>query len=164
MIRVRYTEPSLSDVAEFAAVMREADRRELKRWTGNGPEYELRRAVELSRHCLMASLPDGAPLSMFGVAESSILESEAVVWELSTVHVERHRFLFARESRRMFEAMCRLMPHTAEFSNYVDMDYARAVSWIEWLGGFISLEGSFRGACGGTFGRFTIPNPHYRED
>ena len=155
-----YRKPCAEDVRKFAAVMRREDARELKRWTGNTAEYELARAVELSDICLLAELPGGAMLSMFGAMRSNLLEREGVIGELSTQEVEKHRFLFAKSSRKMFHEMARRMPDVAEFHNYVDTEYTRAVAWIEWLGGTLTIGGAFRGVCGGVFRKFIIGNPY----
>lgn len=161
---VIYRTPTPEDVARFASEIRKEDERELKRWTGNPPLYELQRAVELSEICTLATLPDGTPLSLFGAANANILESEAVIWELSTRHVEEHRYLFAKASRQQFHAIARAMPHVAEFFNYVDTDYTRAINWIEWLGGTLSISGAFKGVSGGVFRRFILPNPYYEKE
>lgn len=151
------------DVEAFAARMRASDRRELVRWTGNDPAYELARAVELADVVWVGCLPDGTMLSMFGGLSVNLVEETGCIWELSTEDVERHMVLFARASRVGMDMVMRALPHVREFRNYVDAEYARAVRWIEWLGGTVSRVVSFRGRMGGEFRQFYIENPHYGE-
>lgn len=152
------------DVEAFAARMREADRRELRRWTGNSPAYELGRAVELSEALWVGCLPDGTRLSMFGGKRTNLVDCTGCIWELSTEDVNAHRFTFARASRRGMDMVMRSLPSVEEFRNYVDAEYDAAVRWIEWLGGTVSVGGGFRGRCGGRFLEFYILNPHYKEE
>lgn len=151
------------DAEAFAGEMREADRRELRRWGGNSPLYELRRAVELSDALWVGCLADGTMLSMFGGKEDNPVEGTGVVWELSAVGADRHRTLFARRSREGMLMVFRALPRVERFYNYVDCEYEAAVRWIEWLGGRVSDGGGFRGMCGGLFKRFEFANPFYRE-
>lgn len=152
------------DVEAFAARMRAADRRELVRWTGNDPGYELRRAVDLADVTWVGCLADGTMLSVFGGLATNIVDETGCIWELSTEDVERHMHLFARASRVGMDMVMRALPHVREFSNYVDTEYGRAVRWIEWLGGTLSLRDGFRGRMGGQFRCFYIENPHYGEE
>lgn len=152
------------DVEAFASRMRAADRRELVRWTGNDPGYELRRAVDLADVVWVGCLPDGTALSMFGGCATNLVDGTGCIWELSTEDVDRHKVLFARASRVGMDMVMRALPHVREFANYVDTDYAQAVRWIEWLGGTLSFRDCFRGRMGGLFKCFYIENPHYSEE
>jgi hypothetical protein len=149
-----------SDADRLAADMRLEDRRELRRWTGQTPLYEIREAFRVSDVCFTGLLPDGRILSMFGGKLDNVVDGTGVVWELSTDLVNRHPLAFARASKAGFDLVARALPGVEQFFNYVDVGYARAVRWIEWLGGSLGVE-RFRGAYGGVFARFTIMNPHY---
>ncbi len=148
------------DAERLAEGMRAEDRRELRRWTGQTPLHEVREAVRLSDACFTGCLADGRVLAMFGGKAHNLVDATGVVWELSTRLVEAHRIAFARQSRAGFDLVARALPGVEQFFNYVDLEYARAVRWIEWLGGSLGTE-RFRGAFGGVFARFTIFNPHY---
>lgn len=149
------------DVEAVAADMREADRRELKRWSGNSPLYELQNAVDLSEVVWVGCYRDGTPMSVFGGKHANALDETGVIWELSTNAVNGHRLAFAKASRRGMDLVMAALPDVGEFYNFVDAEYESAVKWIEWLGGQLSMDGGFRGRCGGTFKMFIIGNPHY---
>lgn len=160
---VVFRELEPGDVRRFAEDMREADRRELKRWSGNTPEWELVNAVNQSDVLFVGCLRDGTLLSMFGGKAANVIDETGVIWELSTNAVNRHKLEFAKGSRIGFDMVCRALPHVGEFHNFVDAEYESAIRWIEWLGGSMSIEGGFVGRCGGTFRRFIISNPYHRE-
>ena len=152
------------DVEAFAANMRQEDRKELKRWSGNTPEYELQNAVDLSEVLWVGCLKDGTVLSMFGGKHANTLDETGVIWDLSTNGVNDHKLIFAKASKVGFDLVCKSLPDIGEFFNYVDTEYESAVKWIEWLGGTLSIDGAFRGRCGGLFRQFIIFNPYYKPE
>lgn len=155
--------PAPGDAEAFAADMREADRRELRRWNGCSPEYELRRAFDLADAAWVGCLPDGTPVSAFGGRRVNLVDATGCIWELSAKPADAHRTLFARASLAGFDLTCRTLPDVREFLNFVDSEYAAAARWVRWLGGRMDGEG-FDGRCGGRFLRFRVANPHFREE
>lgn len=151
------------DIKEFADNMRTADRRELKRWTGNHEAYELERACTLSDVLWVGCKKDGTLLSMFGGKRANVLDETGVIWELSTEEVNKNKLLFAKASKVGFDLVCKSLPDVGEFYNYVDTEYQAAVNWIEWLGGCLTAT-KFLGKCGGVFQQFIIGNPHFRVE
>jgi len=149
-----------SDVERLAGDMRYEDRRELRRWTGQSPLYELREAFRVSDVCFAGCLPDGGLLSLFGGKIDNVVDGTGVIWELSSNLANRHPLAFARASKFGLELVERELTGVEQFFNYVDLEYTRAVRWIEWLGGSLGVE-RFRGAYGGLFAKFTIFNPFY---
>lgn len=155
---IRPADPS--DVERLASDMRYEDRRELRRWTGQTPLYELREAFRVSDVCFAGCLPDGDVMSLFGGKVDNVVDGTGVIWELSSNLANRHAIAFARASKLGFELVARELTSVGQFFNYVDLEYTRAVRWIEWLGGSLGVE-RFRGAYGGLFAKFTIFNPFY---
>jgi len=151
-------------LADMGRTMRYADRREMKQWTGNGPEYEIRAAVAESEVAFVGFGDGGEVLSIFGGRRENLIESEGVIWELSSERVERRKLLFAKASKVGMDLVMRSMPDMQEFHNYVSEEYASAVRWIEWLGGTMSVPKKFAGRCGGVFRYFYMLNPHYEEE
>lgn len=156
--------PEAGDIDYLAQHMREADRRELKRWNGQDAGYELELAVRLSDTVYTGCLDDGTILSMFGAARINLLEETGVIWELSSTDVNLNKRLFARASRMGFDALCRDLSDVNQFFNWVDVEYEAAVRWIQWLGGTMSIEPSVQGNFGGVFQRFWIMNPYYGRE
>lgn len=155
---LRPAEPGDAEI--LARDMRVEDRRELRRWTGQTPRYEVEEAVRLSDVCFTGCLADGRILSMFGGKSDNVVDATGVIWELSTDLVNEHRLAFARASKQALDMIMRELPGVEQFFNYVDLEYEAAVRWIEWMGGSFGVE-RFRGAYGGVFSKFTMFNPHY---
>lgn len=156
--------PEAGDIAYLAEHMREADRRELRRWSGQDAAHELDFAVRFSDTAYTGCLDDGTILSMFGGARTNLMDEIGVIWELSAREVEANKRLFARASRAGFDAVCRDLSDVHQFYNWVDTDYEAAVRWIQWLGGTMSLEPSVQGRFGGVFQQFWIMNPYYGRE
>lgn len=151
------------DIGTLACTMREADRREVKRWSGNDPLRELDFSVRHSDSVWAGCSADGTLLCIFGGCRSNVLESTGLIWELSSEAVHAHWRTFARASRAGFEAVCRDLCDVQQFCNWVDTDYTAAVRWIERLGGAMSIAPAVHGPFGGVFRQFWIMNPFYKE-
>ncbi|MBP3404862.1 MAG: hypothetical protein J6N18_02070 [Kiritimatiellae bacterium] len=157
--------PTAEDIEFVAANMREADRRELKRWTGLDSEWGLENSVAQSEVCFSGVFGDGKVACIFGATRINLMESDAVLWALSTTEVDRHRIEFAAATPAGLDLIFRAMPDTAEFGNWVDLDYNGAVRWIERNGGDFSLTTPRRpGRCGGVFGYFYMVNPYFKRE
>ena len=157
--------PTAEDIEFVAANMREADRRELKRWTGLDSEWGLENSVAQSEVCFSGVFGDGKVACIFGATRINLMESDAVLWALSTTEVDRHRIEFAAATPAGLNLIFRAMPDTAEFGNWVDLDYNGAVRWIERNGGDFSLTTPRRpGRCGGVFGYFYMVNPYFKRE
>ena len=160
----RFRRPTEEDIRHLAESIREDDRRELKRWTGQDAEYEIRRSVECSHACYAADFGDGSLACIFGACRMNVLEGEAVIWMLSSKSVERHPVEFYAGSKAGLDALCRAMPDVATFYNWVDTGYARACRWLERLGFDTPIRAALRaGVRGGTFRNYYYVNDHYRE-
>lgn len=159
-----FAKPTEADIAFVAAHMREADRREMIRWTGCDPEWGLRHSIALSDVCYAAHLSGGDIPCIFGAMRGNLIESEAVLWSLSTDVVFKKPREFYRASKDGIDLVCREMSDVGEFVNYVDTEYAAAIRWLEHLGAGFSIKGKRPGTAGGVFVQFYYPNPHYKED
>lgn len=157
--------PTAEDIAFLAANMREADRRELKRWTGLDAEWGLKNSIAQSEVCFSGVFGDGKLACIFGATRINLLESDAVIWALSTTEVDRHKVEFAAATAAGLDLIFKAMPDTIEFGNWVDLDYTGAVRWIERNGGDFSITVPRRkGRCGGVFGNFYMINPYYKRE
>ena len=157
--------PTAEDIEFVAANMREADRRELKRWTGCDSRWGLKNSIKQSEICFSGVFEDGKVACIFGATRINLMESDAVLWALSTTEVDRHRIEFAAATPAGLDLIFRAMPDTLEFGNWVDLDYNGAVRWIEHSGGDFSLASPRRpGRCGGVFGYFYMVNPYFKRE
>ena len=151
-------------LADMGRTMRYGDRREMKQWTGNGPEYESRAAVKESEVAFVGFDDDGQVMSIFGGKHQNLMTAEGVIWELSSERVNQHKLLFAKQSRIGMDLVMRVLHDVQEFQNFVSEEYESAVKWIEWLGGTMSIPKKYKGRCGGVFRLFYIENPYYTEE
>lgn len=160
-----FRKPTDEDITFLAANMREADRRELKRWTGLDAEWGLRNSISQSEVCYSGVFADGRLACIFGATRINLMESDAVLWALSSTEVDRHRIEFAAATTAGLDLIFRAMPDTLEFGNWVDLEYESAVRWIERNGGDFSLATPRRpGRCGGVFGYFYMLNPYFKRE
>lgn len=161
---VTFRVPTAEDIEFVAENMREADRRELKRWTGCDVRWSLENSIRQSEVCFAGVFADGKVACIFGATRVNLMEADAALWALSTTEVDRHRLAFLVGSKAGVDLVCRAMSDVAEFGNWVDLDYTGAVRWIERLGGGFALNAVRQGRCGGRFGEFYILNPYYRKE
>lgn len=161
---VTFRSPTAEDIEFVVEHMREADRRELKRWTGCDSRWGLENSVKQSEVCFSGVFADGKVACIFGATRINLLEDNAVIWSLSTDEVDSHRLAFAAGSKAGVDLIFRSLPDVGEFSNWVDLDYKEAVKWLEWLGGDFSVNSVRPGRCGGRFGEFYILNPYYKRE
>lgn len=152
------------DIEHIAANMREADRREVKRWTGASVEYELQRSVALADALFVGVFDDGEIACLFGGKRVNVMDNTGCIWELSTEAVNRHPVTFARASKVGLDLIMKTLPDVQEFENWVDADYESAVKWIEWLGGGFAMKRNVAGRLGGKFLNFYFINPYFEED
>ncbi len=155
--------PTEADMDALAAGMRLADRREVRRWTGQDLAFEVRHSVETSDVCHAAFFGDGALACLFGACRANALEGEAVIWALTTEAVDRHRMEFWAGSKAGLDLLFREMPDVSAFSNYVDAEYAASLNWLWRLGATPALAPRRRGFRGGEFVPFYFINPHCSE-
>jgi hypothetical protein len=159
--KYHFAPPAEADIKFLVEHMREGDRRELKRWLGTDIEWAVRHSVAMSDVCHAGFFADGSLACIFGATRLNIMEADAILWELSTTEVDRHKVEFVRAAREGLNMVFRAMPDVAEFGNWVDLDYTGAVRWIERLGGDFALNQTRPGPFGGKFANFYIMNPYF---
>jgi hypothetical protein len=157
--------PTAEDIEFVAANMREADRRELKRWTGCDSRWGLENSIKHSQVCYAGIFADGKVACIFGATRVNLMENDAVIWALSTTEVDTHRLEYVRATKKGLDLIFRAMSDVGEFGNWVDLEYNGAVRWIERNGGDFSLTTPRRkGRCGGIFGNFYMVNPYFKRE
>lgn len=164
MRRFSFRIPTDEDVAFVAENMREADRRELKRWTAQEPGYELKHSIDCSQVCYAGVFEDGKVACIFGACRANLLERTATIWSLSSTEVDRHPIEFYLGSKAGIDRIFREMPDVEMFANFVDLEYESAVKWLEMLGFGKSLGSERFGIRGGVFGQLFCFNPYFKED
>ena len=152
-----------ADVAMLAQNMRAEDRREMIQWTGQDALWAAQISVRGSDVAYAGYAEDGALLCIFGAKRDNLMEHTAILWELSTEAVKTHKLTFLKNSKWIFERICREMSDVEQFHNYVSLEYRGAVKWIEYLGGSLGVNRR-RGLCGGEFAEFWIFNEFYNRD
>lgn len=143
--------------------MREADRREVTRFTLLTPEEALEHSIAASDIALAATFSDGTLAGIFGVRRDNILERTAQLWFLGTDAVKRHPIAFYKASKQIVDMISKSMSDIEEFYNWVDTDHKESYRWIERLGGDFGLNDFVRGPGGGIFRRFYMINPYFKE-
>lgn len=111
-------------------VLREEDVEEC-RAGGFTPQEAVEQSIRLSTESFVCRGPDGEILAYWGYREDSLISGRCSVWMLSTPDIEFNQRFFARESRRITELL--LATHF-QLICLVDVNYVRAVRWLEWLG------------------------------
>lgn len=140
----------------IASNMRDEDRTEMLRLTGNDAEWEIRSSVNMSDIVLMGYSDDGTPLSIFGARRHNLMCGETQLWSLSTKQCNGHWVEFARNCRRCLDLLISLFPESDTFTNYIDMGYTKAVRWVKWMGAEIHEDDSFTTMYGGRFCKFVF--------
>lgn len=141
------------DIAYIAENLRKADRQEVIAATGATSMKEaIAEAVLRSSHCWTGALPDGEPVTIFGVAPVALLGSVGSPWMLGTERMFDFPRVLMGEGRRYLTRMLRLYPHLV---NYVDARNARSVRWLARVG-FTVHEPQPFGEAGLPFHRFEM--------
>lgn len=159
-----FREPTEADILFLVEHMREDDRREIKRWSGASIEEEVRASVKNCDIVLSGVFSSGELACIFGASRVNIMDNTGCIWELSTTAVDKHPITFAKASKVGLNKIMESLSDVAEFENWVDKDYEKAVKWIGWMGGDFALNKKLQGRFGGEFLNFYIPNPYYKED
>lgn len=118
------------DVERLFLEMRYEDRREVE--SAGGPDVlkTLRRSVEHSTHCIVATHDDQL-LAIFGVAPMSLVAGRAAPWLLGTDRLEKHKRALITSARAYIGTMLREYP---VLTNWVDARNVASVRLLKWLG------------------------------
>lgn len=150
-------------VEQLKREMRQADRREVSRFTLLSPEEALDKSIESSDIVLAGIFNDCTLAGIFGAGRNNLLEHTAILWFLGTDAVKRHPIAFYKASKKIVDMLCKAMPDVEEFYNWVDTEHVESYRWIERLGGTFGLNDYIRGPGGGVFRRFYLENPYFKE-
>jgi hypothetical protein len=114
------------DAAEFAPLLRYADRLEIDAATMGDPEAVLRHGIEVSDLCCTVYY-DGEPICIFGIVGDDF----GSIWLLGTDLIEDHPIAFLRVSKAIVN---HLRKSYSFLGNYVDARNTVHVRWLKWLG------------------------------
>ena len=139
------------DIKAMRGKLRYEDFLELKRRSGDDP-YKVLVHSYRSSEVAYTGLVDGEIACVFGVAQSSLIGSQAQIWLLSTEVMMKAPVAVARKTRN---ELTRLLVVYDYLDNYVDASYARCIRWLKWLG--FTVEAPQRlGVNGAEFCHFYI--------
>lgn len=119
------------DANPIAEGLREADRREIYRATGQTDPFPLILDGIRKSTSAWTAVIDGKPSIIFGVAPMSILTRTGVAWLLATDDVSKIKRKFIRESRSYLDEV------SGDFEtlkNWVDVENETSIRWLKWLG------------------------------
>jgi hypothetical protein len=134
----------------IAGSMRARDVEEVRAGWGREPYEAMREALSASYYA--RTLFQGfEPLLMYGLAPLTVLGGCARVWIFPSAAIDRHRFAFARASRRWLPE---LFTHCTLATNFIDLGDKQALKWLTWLGGTCALQPEMRG--GRLFAQFIL--------
>lgn len=131
------------DIADMAAHMRKADRREMIATYGHDDaDVALAECYRLSAFSYAVRDDVGRIVAMFGAIPDEY--GSAAVWFCSARALRFHRKEFARKCKLLG---LRLFDCFDTIYNYVDSRYIKAIRWLSWLG--FTATGNKRMAYGG---------------
>lgn len=132
-----FVRPSkLTDIASIVPTVRDADAEEIAANSGCSVAAALMLGMQYSDNPLSTVDEDGQVLAMFGVVSHRDNPRIGSIWMITSVHLERYKVKFIRESRRWVNA---LQAHYDLLYNVVDERNTLHVRWIEHCG-FIFLK------------------------
>ena len=130
-----------SHLRRIAAVMRQADRDEIRAASGRSPLSALSCSFRKSRHAWVV-LIDGQPEVIFGVGDLNILAGVGAPWLLGSDTIWQNRREFMRGSRQVLDQMLGMY---STLRNVVDCRNSASIRWLGWLGFRFSQPFDLRG-------------------
>lgn len=104
--------------------------REIHLVSGLRPEDAIRQSFQVADICVASYVGDDI-VALWGVRRKSRISPEAYVWLVASKNIEQHRFLFAKESRRILDEICK---DFTRVENFVDCGNESIIRWLRWLG------------------------------
>jgi hypothetical protein len=95
-----------------------------------GAERSLYYCVSMSWEWWVGSL-DGEVCCVWGLIPPTLLSDKAYLWLLVTDVVDRHRFVFIRQSQIFIQKALDIYPLIV---GHVEVGNDKAVRWLKWLG------------------------------
>lgn len=130
MKNVTFRPATDEDAAYVGVHLRESDRLEVLRSSGNAPSEAPLKGLRGSIIAWTMVCPEGRPLAVFGVAPDA-RENAGVVWLLGTPEVSRFARTLVRAGRYYVGLMNKLFP---VLHNCVDAENVSSLRWLEALG------------------------------
>lgn len=124
---VRDTEPK--DVPSLAERMRADDVHEI--WASNHvtPQEALEQGMKHSVFC--ATVENGRPIAMFGVAVENLSDEKGSVWLLASDDLFKIKKKFLQNSRHFIDIMLEFYPR---LENYVHCNNIKSIRWLKMCG------------------------------
>ncbi|NJO00347.1 MAG: DUF2833 domain-containing protein [Bacteroidia bacterium] len=122
------------------------------------PTEAVRRCIEETIFSLTVE-DSGKPVAIFGINPENILGDSAIIWMLSTDHIDGLRKRFARNSRRFVDLMLDYYPN---LENYVSVENKKSIEWLKFCGAEFE-EPKVYGEEGKLFMRFTFTKNQKRR-
>jgi hypothetical protein len=139
VVEVTHIPATMAHVVELAAIMREADRREIWASDRQLPLGALSISLRESEKA-WSTFFGGEIAMMYGVRRIPAAESAMMIWFLSSTVVDRHPITFWRACK---EGLPRLLDEYPVLCNMVDARYEQSVRWVRRLGFQIKKEEPF---------------------
>ena len=121
-----------------------ADRAEVKRLISSSPndkmndvEMKAMDACLLLSHEIWIGKVKGEIACVWGLCPPTLMSNQAYLWLYTNHLVEEHKFLFVRRSQRWMEEV---LKDYKKIVGFCSPDNARAIRWIEWMGGKFSYN------------------------
>lgn len=118
------------DAQHIAKNLRKCDLREAQATVGDDVEGAMLASFEASTLCWCASVGEGAPFIIFGVAPSDV-PGMGIPWMLATDGLKPHTREFLRATRWYVHLMHSAYPI---LYNFVDKRNAATKRWLKWAG------------------------------
>jgi len=144
------TDADIRHARLIASSMRPRDVEEVRAGWGREPYEAMREALSASYYA-RTMFQGFEPLVMYGLAPLTVLGGAARFWIFSSAAIDRHRFAFARASRRYLPE---LFQHCTLATNFIDLGDKPALRWLLWMGGTCALLPEERG--GRLFAQFIL--------
>ena len=153
---MRFEEARIGHIRIIADTMRPRDRDEVRVGWECEPEAAMAEAL-MQSYFARTMFYDLEPLCMYGLAPLMLMGGSARFWIFSTAAIDRHPIAFARACR---QGLHDLFLYAGLMTNFVDLNDAPAVKWMQWMGGEIIPVHKFRG--GRQFTQFILTDPRRR--
>lgn len=121
--------PTVFDIVYLIEHMREADKREIKAFSGRTPEESFNATINLYETSTVWEM-GGKVVCIFGTAPSGVPD-EWLIWMLATDEFDKNSKIFRKYCREIFGKMIEGKKY---LYNHVHAEHKSAVRWLKWLG------------------------------
>jgi hypothetical protein len=121
----------MDDAAVLGAILRAADRLEIKAALGRDATELLREGIASSDPCWSVLSSRGALIALFGVVPDAERPRSGMIWLLGSDELAGNRLAVLRSSRPWIARMHERYDH---LWNYVDVRNHVHINWLRWCG------------------------------